>query len=67
MVSANLADALRDPTSQLRELFHVTGHEARDFPAVVTRHFAGIFVSDDAFQEVKRLSYIVEPTALTAT
>lgn len=51
MVSAYRADALRDPTAELRELF--SAHSAEDdFTAHVTRHFTDVFSSNDAFTEV---------------
>lgn len=51
MVSAYRADALRDPTTELKELF--TLHSlASDFPMQVTHHFSNVFGSDEAFAEV---------------
>ena len=52
MVSAYRADALRDPTSELRELFAAHA-AASDFPAEVSRHFSTVFSSEEAFAEVR--------------
>ena len=55
MVSAYRVDALRDPTSELRNLF--TEHtSSQDFATEVTRHFSNIFSSDEAFMEVRKTS-----------
>ncbi|EKM55766.1 uncharacterized protein PHACADRAFT_95582 [Phanerochaete carnosa HHB-10118-sp] len=54
MVSAYRADALRDPTAELKELFaaHST---VQDFASQVTRHFSSVFSSDGAFSEIPTL------------
>ena len=52
MVSAYRADALRDPTSELRELF-TARDAAADFSAQVSRHFSTVFASQEAFAEVR--------------
>ncbi|KAI0811039.1 putative alanine racemase-domain-containing protein [Irpex lacteus] len=54
MVSAYLADALRDPTSELQQLYTRTA-STQDFPSEVTRHFSGVFSTDDAFREIPTL------------
>lgn len=52
MVSAYLADALRDPSSELQELFTSASSSATDFPQLVANHFSRVFRTDDAFQQV---------------
>ena len=50
MVSAYLADALRDPTLELQELY-IRTPASQDFPSEVSRHFSKVFSADDAFRE----------------
>lgn len=51
MVSAYLVDALKDPTSELEELYARTSSSV-DFPSEVARHFSTVFSADHAFSEV---------------
>ncbi|CAL1703945.1 unnamed protein product [Somion occarium] len=55
MVSAFRADALRDPTEELKELY-TTATSRDDFPAVVAAHFCRVFHSSDAFKEIPPLN-----------
>lgn len=54
MVSAYLADALRDPTAELRELYSKCA-SSQDFPSEVASHFSLVFAAADAFSEVSRV------------
>ncbi|KAJ3553347.1 hypothetical protein NM688_g3664 [Phlebia brevispora] len=51
MVSAYLADALRDPTSEIKELY-ATHDPSKDFVQLVVNHFSKVFSSDAAFEEI---------------
>ncbi|KAI0085418.1 mini-chromosome maintenance replisome factor-domain-containing protein [Irpex rosettiformis] len=51
MVSAYFADALRDPTSELQELY-ARASTSQDFPSEVARHFSRVFSTDDTFREI---------------
>ncbi|TCD63889.1 hypothetical protein EIP91_004798 [Steccherinum ochraceum] len=54
MVSAYLADALRDPTGELQELY--TNTTSDDFPAEVVKHFTRVFEKDEAFRQIPVLN-----------
>jgi hypothetical protein len=51
MVSSHIADALADPTTVLLELFD-SNEDLDAFPSKVASHFAQVFGSPDALQEV---------------
>ena len=57
MVSAYLADALRDPTTELKELFAKNATSV-DFPQDVVSHFSTVFNSDLAFKQVCHESHV---------
>ncbi|KAG0705327.1 putative alanine racemase-domain-containing protein [Suillus ampliporus] len=53
MVSALLIDAINDPTKVVQELYEEHAGNVDEFPAVVARHFADVFLkSDDTLREV---------------
>ncbi|KAH8102871.1 mini-chromosome maintenance replisome factor-domain-containing protein [Cristinia sonorae] len=54
MVSAYLADALRDPTGELQELY--TQSPFDNFPAEVAKHFSRVFERDEAFKQIPPLN-----------
>ncbi|KAI0340694.1 hypothetical protein BDW22DRAFT_1486089 [Trametopsis cervina] len=62
MVSAYLADALRDPTAELNDLYTKSSLSA-DFPSEVARHFSAVFASDDAFREILTLDAYNPPSS----
>lgn len=57
MVSAYLADALRDPTAELRELY-TTRDPSADFAKTVADHFSRVFSADTAFTQVRSCSVL---------
>lgn len=58
MVSAVRVDALQNPTSALLELFseHDGASASGNFPGLVSEHFASIFRTLEAFEEVCKCS-----------
>lgn len=64
MVSAYRADALRDATGELRDLFssHKPG-ELDGFPQAVSSHFSRVFQASEAFKEIPVLDTKSPPEA----
>lgn len=60
MVSAYLADVLRDPTAGLNDLY-TKSSASSGFPCEVAHHFSMVFSSDDAFTEVNAPLHSEQP------
>lgn len=56
MASGHLADAIRDPSQVITDLYNGGRNTEIDFPARVTSHFASILYTRDSIQQVPPLS-----------
>ena len=57
MVSAYVADALRDPTGELKELY-TKRDPSVDFAKTVADHFSRVFGVDTALRQVRECSIL---------
>ncbi|KII88881.1 hypothetical protein PLICRDRAFT_109472 [Plicaturopsis crispa FD-325 SS-3] len=62
MVSSVFVDAIRDPARAMLDLYDPS-NSIDDFPSTVSRHFAEIFSTSDAFHEIPVLSTRNPPEA----
>ena len=59
MVSAHLLDVIRDPSRVIVDLYDQGKNTRVNFPTQVTSHFASIFQTQDAVQQVSVTLYVI--------
>ena len=58
MVTTRLVDTIRDPSRVIIDLYDEDRGSEADFPAHVASHFAAVFHTQDAIQQVSLLNAI---------